>query len=320
MEEDLQAKWTLLLASTQQKFGYWLSLQYPSDVRQAASRLDTILWGMFEKAAGFHIPMMEEGKGVECVLNLPVNGLQGQSFQGLMARLPIKERGMGLRSMVDTIPAAFLGSAEMSLSFLTGEGGQCQILEPCLGDIRAMDTKTRWRVLLQSGNRTSREFQGCWALLQREGEQCAAYLGETLSSHLAEQVEGVGDRRLDGSTRRLLTEQREKLRARVIYRALTLHLKKNQMVSCTWLLSAACPNCLSSPASPCCTSPSLPCLPSSSQPSLCGLLFIHQDVLDLLSPCPHHLTLLVFFLQEAGIKCPELSPFSHRGFFERENH
>ena len=56
LEEDLQAKWTILLASTQQKFGYWLSLQYPSDVRQPAARLDTILWGMFEKAAGLHIP------------------------------------------------------------------------------------------------------------------------------------------------------------------------------------------------------------------------------------------------------------------------
>ena len=79
----------------------------------SAARLDSILWTMFEKAAGLHIPKVDEGLGVECVLNVPVNGLQGQSFQAWMARLPIKERGMGLRSMVDTIPTAFLGSVEM---------------------------------------------------------------------------------------------------------------------------------------------------------------------------------------------------------------
>ena len=43
---------TLLLPSTQQKVGYWFSLQYPSDVRQAAMKLDTILLSMFEQAVG----------------------------------------------------------------------------------------------------------------------------------------------------------------------------------------------------------------------------------------------------------------------------
>ena len=125
LEEDLQAKWTLLLSSTQQKFSYWLSLQYPSDVSESAVRLDGILWRMFEHAAGQHIPRVDEGMGVECTPNLPVDGLGGQSFQSLMTRLPIKEKGMGLRSMEDTIPTAFIGAVEMSLPFLTGEGGQC---------------------------------------------------------------------------------------------------------------------------------------------------------------------------------------------------
>ena len=65
LEEDLQAQWTILQASTQQKFGYWLALQYPSEVQEAAARLDTILWKAFEKSVGQHIPRVKEGQGVE---------------------------------------------------------------------------------------------------------------------------------------------------------------------------------------------------------------------------------------------------------------
>ena len=43
---DLQAQWTLLHTSIQLKFGYWLALQYPSDVKVAATRLDNIIWAL----------------------------------------------------------------------------------------------------------------------------------------------------------------------------------------------------------------------------------------------------------------------------------
>jgi hypothetical protein len=109
LENDLQAQWTFLTASVSQKLSYHQSLQYPSDIRPHAERLDTILWGMLESATGLHIPRVEEGLGIECVLRLPVQGLEGQSYQQWLARLPIRERGMGLRSLVDTCPAAFLG-------------------------------------------------------------------------------------------------------------------------------------------------------------------------------------------------------------------
>ena len=154
---------------------------------------------------------------------------------------------MGLRSMVETIPAAFLGSCEMSLPFLTGEGGQCKLLEPVLGDIRQASEASRWSCLLQSGCRTGREFGESWATLQQEAEECAAYLGETLESHLSVQVEGVGEGRTDGSTRHLLTQQRESLRSRVLSRALTLHPDQTarpvwgfpqfDKFACSWLLA-----------------------------------------------------------------------------------
>ena len=56
LEQDLQAKWTMLTASVAQKLSYSLSLQYPSDIIAVAKRLDTVLWDMMQKATGLHIP------------------------------------------------------------------------------------------------------------------------------------------------------------------------------------------------------------------------------------------------------------------------
>ena len=93
------------------------------------------------------------------VLDLPVTVLRGKSFQALIARLPIKERGMGLRSLVDIIPTNFLGSLEMSLPFLSDQGGQCQLQEPLFGNMRAAEERSKWRTLLQFGCRTGRELE-----------------------------------------------------------------------------------------------------------------------------------------------------------------
>ena len=40
-----------------------MHLQYPSDIRPHAERLDSILWGMLESCTGLHIPRVEEGLG-----------------------------------------------------------------------------------------------------------------------------------------------------------------------------------------------------------------------------------------------------------------
>ena len=82
LEQDLQAKWTMLTASVAQKLSYSLSLQYPSDIRAAAARLDTALWEMMQKATGLHIPLREEGRWVECVLDVPVRVLGSRSSLG----------------------------------------------------------------------------------------------------------------------------------------------------------------------------------------------------------------------------------------------
>ena len=61
------------------------------------------------------------GRGDECVVAPPVRGFEEQSFQAHLVRLPVRSGGLGLRSLVDTSPAAFLGSLEMALPHFGGE-------------------------------------------------------------------------------------------------------------------------------------------------------------------------------------------------------
>ena len=220
LEGDLQAKWTLLSSSVSQKLGYLLSLQYPSDIKEAAGHLDTVLWGMLEAATGLHIPQVEEGKGVECVLAPPVQGLDTQSFQSWLVRLPVRSGGLGLRSLTDTSPAAFLGSVEMSVPHFCGENGVCQLLEPVIGNILEAEEGNRWNQLLTSGARTGAELATCWQQLTQEAQQCCDFLGRELEAPLSTPVEGMGDGRIDGSTRALAVQQREELRAAVLTLAL----------------------------------------------------------------------------------------------------
>ena len=133
-----------------------------------AEYLDKILWGVFEQAVGQQVPRKEQGLGVECVLNLPVDTLQSKSFQEISVRLPIRLRGFGLRSFAETAPQAFIGGVEMALG-----GGEAE--------------QGWWRILLESGSRTGVEYGGCWAKLQREGQQIATFIE---SEHLLGTIVG----------------------------------------------------------------------------------------------------------------------------------
>ena len=133
----------------------------PPDILPAAEYLDKILWGVFEKAVGQQVPRNEQGLGVECVLNLPVDTLQLKSFQEISVRLPIRLRGFGLRSFVETSPQSFLGGVEQALGGAEAEQGW-------------------WRTLLESGSRTGAEYGACWTKLQGEGQQIATFIGKEL--------------------------------------------------------------------------------------------------------------------------------------------
>ena len=121
----------------------------------------------------------------------------------------------------------------MTLPFLNGDEGLCPILEPLIGDIRGSDPKSRWRTLTTAGSRTGREFQAAYDLLQGEARDCCQFLGEELEGVMSVGLEGVGEGRVDGSTRALLTQQRESLRARVLYKGLKEH--QDQTARPTWV-------------------------------------------------------------------------------------
>ena len=59
-----------MLSSVAHKFGYHLCLQYPSDVKPAAERLEEELWGMLKTVTGLYIPRVDEGLGVKCCLDI----------------------------------------------------------------------------------------------------------------------------------------------------------------------------------------------------------------------------------------------------------
>ena len=122
-------------------------------------------------------------------------------------RQPVKAGGFGLRSNLETSPAAFIGGLEQALPHFTGERGVCQQLAGVLGDWTGQEER-RW------------ELQGAWEILQREALQCSAFLGQDLDGHLAAEVEIVGGGSVDGSTRKAIVQQREELRGAVLKEAL----------------------------------------------------------------------------------------------------
>ena len=219
--EDSQALWVVLHRSLAHKMDYHLSLCYPSDIRPTATYLDSVLWSMLEKAAGQKIPRSNLGLGFECMLDIQVESMRNLSFQELFIRTPIKLRGFGLRSLVQSIPAAFVGGVERSVVAFPGEGGVCRKLEHLLGG--GEEGAQWWRHLQDSNVRTGREYRECWEFLQREAEQCAGFLGKDLTGVLAAGADIAAELGEGGSSRQQITEQREELREGVLREALLRH-------------------------------------------------------------------------------------------------
>ena len=223
--EDKQALWVLLHRSMAHKMDYHISLCYPTDILPIVEYLDTLLWGVLERAVGQHIPRREEGLGYECVLDLPVDSMAGCSFQELLVRSPIKQGGFGLRSMSHSCLAAYIGSVELSLPYFSGQKGVFRHLEHLVG--RGEEAgDSWWRSLRASDCRTDREFWRAWQLLRQEGEQCCNFLGKELGGHLSKGPAAADRQDLGCSSRQPLTEQREELREAVMREALLRHPNK----------------------------------------------------------------------------------------------
>ena len=58
---------------------------------------------------------MDRGQEGDVVVNLPVQGLGGRSFQHWAVRLPVKLHWWGFRSLEEMCTPAFLGTLETSI-------------------------------------------------------------------------------------------------------------------------------------------------------------------------------------------------------------
>ena len=116
-----------------QQLDWWLTLVCPSQMREAATEMDRILWEVLECCADSAIPRGHQGLGWDCPLTAPVAAWQGLSYQEMKVRLPARSGGLGLASMVELIPAAFCGGVQQSLLHFVGERGLCKQLQGVLG-------------------------------------------------------------------------------------------------------------------------------------------------------------------------------------------
>ena len=221
LEGEGQGIWTLARSSTATKLDFHMSLCYPSDMEEAAKEMDRVLGTMLHSAVGFHIPMQEEGLGVEHCPKPEVSRLKDKSYQNWMIRTPVRLGGMGLRSIEETRLAAYIGGVEQAVPHFVGERGICKQLGQVLGDMQ--QPSTRWSELIESGCRTGSELFSAWQTLRQEASESCHYLGRDLEGLLASEARGAGDGCEDGSTRRKISTWLEDTRAAVLARSLQLY-------------------------------------------------------------------------------------------------
>jgi hypothetical protein len=244
---EKQGLWTVLRQSFNQQLDWWLTLVYPSLIRDAARRMDEIVWEALEDCAGSAIPQGDQGKGWDCPLTAPVAPWQGRSYQELKVRQPTRSGGLGLTSLEDLSPVAFVGGLQQCIPHFIGTRGLCTLLRGVVGGPSGelQPPATLWQPLLASGCRTGRELAESWARLQGTAEQACAYLGRELQGALAAPVEGMGDGAEDGSIRRLVTEQLQGLQKAVLEKSLedypdqavrpVIHIKQLDKISSGWV-------------------------------------------------------------------------------------
>ena len=80
--------------------------------------MDMLEIKILEKLIGSHIPLEKEGLGWDLPINVPIENLNRRSFQQFVIRQPIKMGGLGIRSNVETSPAAFIGGLTWKIAFV----------------------------------------------------------------------------------------------------------------------------------------------------------------------------------------------------------
>ena len=102
-----------------------------SDMQPVAIWLNQQLWNILQQTVGFSIPRRGEGRGWDIVLQVP--GRDQRTYQELVVRQPIKTGGIGLRSLVETSPVAYLGALDTAIHSVCREDKISPLLQDVVG-------------------------------------------------------------------------------------------------------------------------------------------------------------------------------------------
>ena len=204
LDTSRQSMWAMLVSSTCQKLDYWLTLVYPSQMKEAASRMDKLVLRVVQKILGSEIPLRGGQEDWNTSINDPIESLKDRSFQEWVLRLPVRLGGLGIRSTLETRHAAFIGGVEQALPHFTNREGVCDQLNPFIGDFTG-SKDTRWGRLINSGCRTGSEFAESWDIIKEEVSESHRYLEKSMDlSPMNISAQGAGDGREDGTTRKIV--------------------------------------------------------------------------------------------------------------------
>ena len=181
-------------------------------------------------------------------ITVPIEGLSGKSFQSWAVRQPVKLHGWGFRSLREICAPAYLGTLETSIP-------RMQTISPILvqswGGADSWGTgatlTSRWSTVLSSGCREGEEMRRAWDTLTREAREAAEWLGSDVEQVFSVPLAGLGEGSVSGKTRGDIVSAREKTRAQVLTKALSLYMprkarpawawKQRDKISSSWLLA-----------------------------------------------------------------------------------
>jgi hypothetical protein len=151
-DRGTQEAWIMLFYSASRKFEYWLTLCHPSQTAEFAAQLD--LEALQLAAAAFGTaPFTAPDGAKDC-----------QDFINNRLHLPMRNGGMGLRSLTVDTPLLYLGGLEQALPAIgLGDKRPTGAIRPQLaqwvGSVRTLRSEDPYSTFLLSGLRTAAEME-----------------------------------------------------------------------------------------------------------------------------------------------------------------
>ena len=208
----LQSLWTILYYSFSAQFLFWVQHLWGEGVREVSGRVDREIAAIVQEVLGVSIDALTWSR----------------------IRLPASVGGLGVRSLVEWGPAAYVGTFFQSVSsFLDDSCGLNRGFFPQLQGVFGSSflavgvTEGWWRVFLQGGSPTARAYEEAWGCLRglvggnvKEGNLLASPAADVrIGKHiqrgyqrlLTETREGVLRDRVEGMVGELPTQDSRRL-------------------------------------------------------------------------------------------------------------